>query len=92
MRLRFGGEESNVTKLMRWHDTEKYILLPFMLWHKNSTTKEQRGKARAFYNRLNRLGDQIFEIVFAECSAEEKNSLKILRKSLMCAIDILTKW
>ena len=79
------GEDSLVAKIMWWHDLEKWILLPFMFWHKNAVTKEEKKKARKFYTNLNKLGDKIFNLrfrIFGSYSEQELREAREFEKIL----------
>lgn len=48
-------------KLLDWHDLEKWILLPGMIYHyvRKNGDKKRAQEAKAFYTKLNKLGKKI---------------------------------
>lgn len=74
------GHNSDIAKVMWWHDLEKYILFRQMVLHKDAVSKEEKQSARHFYRALNELGDKIFEFRFGNRSLQEKKHLRNMEK------------
>lgn len=56
------GKNHTVTKMMKWHDLEKLILLPVMVY----TWKYNPKWSRTFYDFLNHIGNMIHWIRFGD--------------------------